>query len=317
MVLDIQALVPELKEKRWFEALETLPALSRSQKKASKKQEKQGMSLSDIEKIYLEEAEQFQKDAKRHSGGDGKWMKKVLDSGTASDRIAAMTLLIQDSPFHNLSSLNSLMLLAKKKERRLSLMALDSLKELFLNSLLPGRKLLKYEENPLHHPGATTPYQLLWYFEHQVKELYVAYVSLLEETSHDTVQNARFIACRIIHELLAAQPEQEKLLLSLLVNKLGDQDIKIASKVSYQLQTLLGQHPGMKPFLLQEVKNFLFRPNLSARAQFYGLLALNQMQFTKNDSVLATHLIHVYFQFFKVLNTRSEYDSRLVSAVLR
>lgn len=40
----------------------------------------------------------------------------------------------------------------------------------------------------------------------------------------------------VMHELLVSQPEQEKALLSMLINKLGDPDRKIASKVGFVLQ---------------------------------------------------------------------------------
>jgi len=46
------------------------------------------------------------------------WLKTVLTSGTSADRTAALVLLIQESPLHNLSSLDSLMSGVKKKGGR-------------------------------------------------------------------------------------------------------------------------------------------------------------------------------------------------------
>lgn len=48
-------------------------------------------------------------------------MKKVLVSGTAADKMAALVIRVQDSPLHNLSSLDSLISMLKMKERRKSL----------------------------------------------------------------------------------------------------------------------------------------------------------------------------------------------------
>ncbi len=55
--------------------------------------------------------------------GDVLWLKTVLTSGTLSDRVAARTLLIQESPVHNLSSVSSLLAVAAKKGKRESILA--------------------------------------------------------------------------------------------------------------------------------------------------------------------------------------------------
>jgi hypothetical protein len=46
--------------------------------------------------------------------------------------------------------------------------------------------------------------------------------------------------------LLKSKPEQERRLLSALVNKLGDPERKVASNASYLLSSLLTVHPNMK-----------------------------------------------------------------------
>lgn len=51
------------------------------------------------------------------------WIKTVLVSGTLSDKIAALTLLVQESPVHCLHSLDSLVAMAKKKGMRECMMA--------------------------------------------------------------------------------------------------------------------------------------------------------------------------------------------------
>jgi len=47
-----------------------------------------------------------------------------------------------------------------------------------------------------------------------------------------------------MQELLSKKPEQEKRLLSLLVNKLGDPDRKIGANVVFMLQQIIREHPG-------------------------------------------------------------------------
>ncbi len=55
---------------------------------------------------------------------DARWMRTVLSSGTASDKLAALTLMIQESPIHTVSCLDTLIGMVKKKGRREALMAI-------------------------------------------------------------------------------------------------------------------------------------------------------------------------------------------------
>jgi ribosome biogenesis protein MAK21 len=71
--------------------------------------------------------------------------------------------------------------------------------------------------------------------------------------------------------LLKSKPEQERRLLSALVNKLGDPERKVASNASYLLSSLLTVHPNMKRVVIEEVDSFLFRPHLSTRARYYAV----------------------------------------------
>ena len=51
------------------------------------------------------------------------WMKTVLTSGTLSDKIAALTVLVQESPLHGLQHLETMINMAKKKGKREAHMA--------------------------------------------------------------------------------------------------------------------------------------------------------------------------------------------------
>lgn len=50
-------------------------------------------------------------------------MKTVLTSGTLSDKMAALMLLIQESPIHNIASVDTLVAMAKKKGKREAMLA--------------------------------------------------------------------------------------------------------------------------------------------------------------------------------------------------
>jgi ribosome biogenesis protein MAK21 len=66
-----------------------------------------------------------------------------LKSGTVTDKVSALTLLIQESPVHAFSYLTHHLLgMARKKARREALLAVDSIKDLMTSNLLADRGLV-------------------------------------------------------------------------------------------------------------------------------------------------------------------------------
>ncbi|XP_038628048.1 CCAAT/enhancer-binding protein zeta [Tachyglossus aculeatus] len=278
------------------------------------------------QQLYQHETELFKSKASLRKGGSATWMKTIVSTGTLGDRMAAMTLLIQDGAVHTLQYVEILVNLIKKKgSRRQSLMALDTLKELLLSDLLPDhRKLGAFSQRPLKGLEALSSGNrdtrdrrlLLWYFEHQLKHLVAEFVQALETLSHDSLLATKMRAISVAHELLCSKPEEEKAFLVQLVNKLGDPQNRIATRASHLLETLLHQHPKMKGVVCGEVERLLYRANISPKAQYYSVCFLNQMVFTHDESDLANKLITLYFSFFRSCIKKKDVESKMLSALL-
>jgi ribosome biogenesis protein MAK21 len=88
---------------------------------------------------------------------------------------------------------------------------------------------------------------------------YGIFVTALEAASVGNLDWVKEKALKASYELLAAKPELEVKLLTILVNKLGDPNRKVASKSGYLLSCLLTQHPLMGTVVVREVESFLFR----------------------------------------------------------
>lgn len=182
--------------------------------------------MTDLAEKYQAEAVEAHT-AKRQRGkssSDAKWLETVLRSGTTADRVAAMTVLVQEAPGENLQSLQSLLTLASKKggAREGRTMALDALKELMLQNLLPtDRKLEFFKHRPLAGLNLNKPATRLllrgWLFEDALKRCYVDFLAVLERDLADTVTPFRLKALHTVAEMLTAKPEQEAVLLALLV----------------------------------------------------------------------------------------------------
>eukprot|EP00644_Phytophthora_capsici_P008847 jgi/Phyca11/14100/fgenesh1_pg.PHYCAscaffold_6_\ len=116
----------------------------------------------------------------------------------------------------------------------------------------------------------------------------------------DAVDSHKRACLRAANALLKAKPEQEAVLLAMLVNKLGDPDRKIAAYLHRILQELLRDHPAMKRVVVDEVERLLTRPKVSDRAKYNAVLFLNQIYLEGDgvDADLAGHLISVCFGLF-------------------
>ncbi|NXJ12147.1 CEBPZ protein, partial [Odontophorus gujanensis] len=278
------------------------------------------------QKLYQHETELYKSKTEYQKGASSAWMKTVVSSGTLADRMAAMTLLIQDSAVHSLHFVENLVNLVKKKgSRQQSLMALDTFRELLLSDLLPDtRKLWSFSQRPFNdvekmssgNRDSRDRRLILWYFEHKLKLQVAEFVQTLEILSHDSLTATKTRALAAVHELLCNKPEQEKFLLVQLVNKLGDPQNKIATKASYLLETLLHRHPNMKGVVCSEVERLLYRTNISAKTQYYAMCFLNQMVLSHEETPLANKLITLYFCFFRNCIKKKDVDSKMLSALL-
>lgn len=253
------------------------------------------------------------------------WLKTVLSSGTSSDKVAALTVTVQESPVHNLSNLDSLISMAKKKGKRECIMAIETLKELFISDLLPDdRKLKSFEQFPFANVGNNTHSNkdsqnrqlLLWYYEAQLKEKYLGFIQTLQVATHDTLLATKSVALNAIFNLLSSKPEQEQLLLSYFVNKVGDPNYKLASKAGHLLTKLVEAHPNMKMVVLLEVEKLMYRPNIHIRAQYYCICFLNQLVLSHDEKPLAIRLMEIYFTFFNAFVKKSDVESKLMSGLL-
>ncbi|KAL7888530.1 hypothetical protein AOLI_G00035040 [Acnodon oligacanthus] len=278
------------------------------------------------QKLFEAEAELYKTKKNFQKGANTTWMKNVVSTGTLADRMAALTILIQDAPVHCLEHIESLVTLIRKKgSRREGLMAVETLKELLLSDLLPeNRKLRAFAQRPFNeleerasgNRDVRDRRLILWYFEHKMKLLMAEFVVALDTLAHDSVLASKTKALTTAHELLCNLPEQEKALLAQIVNKLGDPEYKVASKASYLLETLLHKHPNMKGVVCTEVENLMFRPNISPKAQYYATCFLNQVMLSHKEADLATKLITIYFTFFRVCVKKKDVESKMLSALL-
>ena len=250
-----------------------------------------------------------------------------MSSGTWSDKVSALTLLVQESPLHTTKSFENLLGLSAKHSRTQALMALGALKDLLGQGVvLPGnRKLRTFTKQPglvagfrrvetwsakdLLPNGIEKVHLITWAYEDWLKGMYFEMLKVLERWCNDEVEFARVRAVTYVWELLKEKPEQEENLLRLLVNKLGDTSKKIASRASHLLLQLQVTHPSMKSVIVNAVESeVLLRPGQSSHAKYYAVITLNQTILRTSDPDVANKLLDVYFSLFVTILNRTKHD---------
>ncbi|CAZ85673.1 unnamed protein product [Tuber melanosporum] len=249
---------------------------------------------------------------------DRQFLSTIMTSGTLSDKISALTLICQESPLHTIKSLETLLGLARKKSRSQAVSSMAAIKDLFgPGSVLPGnRKLRFFSKQPeIGAREATEEHLILWAYEDWLKNFYFEALTTLEGLCTDPLVFPRINAVGFIHSLLSSKPEQEANLLRLLVNKLGDSDKKVASKVSYLLLQLQTTHPAMRIIIVNAIESeVLFRPGNGLNAKYYAVITLNQtILSTRDNHEAANKLLGVEEKSKQFL---SDLIAKLLSAIL-
>lgn len=240
----------------------------------------------------------------RRAGSSDEARQRVLNrEKTAGDKIAAVTLMVQESPVHRLEELRMLLGFAKKHGRRERGPAIDALKDLFIHDLLPDhRRLVSLASRNFAVARNALSKRHLAYakFESELKGIFRDFLGVIDDCGKDDIVHFKQKAARVCFDLLVAKPENEKALLAMLVNDLGSPERRVASSASYYLNLLVSKHhPAMKLVVVREVELLVHRPNVGLRTRYYAVSFLNQMRFTPDHDVeLARKLVRMYMDLF-------------------
>lgn len=248
-------------------------------------------------KIYLEEF--------TSNNSQKRFLSQILSDGTLNDKISALTLLVQEAPMHNMKAFDTLLGYCEKKSRTAALQAIEAMKDLLLNGLLPDRKLVSFAKQPLSSNLSDTKIAL-YYFEDYLKKSYFKFIQVVEHLLQDPILHVRMNAVSHIFDLLKSKPEQEANLLRLGVNKLGDTEKKVAAKTSYQILQLEQAHPAMKKIIVDSVSDMVLQKSKDHHAQYYTTLTLNQTILSSAEPELANSLIKIYFSLFEKILVESD-----------
>ncbi|KAI9450958.1 CBF-domain-containing protein [Russula earlei] len=263
----------------WFNIVPTLPPLLPN---ISHSSAQLSTLLDRASSLHFSELSAFSAlpNAAGGSASDRGFLQNILAGGTLSDRLSALTLMVQGAPLHNVRALEALKSSTERgrggfgvsqetekgkgkgtgREDRLK--AARAIMDWWVGGGAPNRKLRYFRDQPLLHPDVTDQHLIVWYFEDWLKKYFFSYLQILEAFSMDPLPYVRMQSLALIATLLRSNPEQEQNLLRLLVNKLGDTENAICARTSHYLLHVLQEHPAMKAVIIHEATTMIMRPSL-------------------------------------------------------
>ncbi|KAH8303607.1 hypothetical protein KR018_006335 [Drosophila ironensis] len=257
---------------------------------------------------------------------DARWLQTALHKGTAKDRANAGALLVTSNPLGNLEALTTLIGFCKLSNKA-SNDVIGVLTDLWQEVLLPPhRKLLavhtrgadwkKLKKDETLRKEQQRRIYAYWYFESELKDQYHEFLKNVMQglqTGQEHNKNSSIVAAA---KLLSYAPEKEQMLLTMLINKLGDPIPKVASKALHHLSEVAQRHPNMCGVIVAEAEKLLFRNNISERAQHFALCFLSSVAPSGRPEV-CTKLVNICFALFKVLVQKGAVNNRTMQAILR
>ncbi|KAK7823193.1 hypothetical protein U0070_027400, partial [Myodes glareolus] len=147
----------------------------------------QNLNLAKYTKSLIEEDEPYEKE--KDSKTETKILKVIVSLRTLGNRMADMTLLIQDDAIHTLQFVEPLNLVKKDNKQQCLLTLETFMKTHYRPSARQSEAhpLHKLEELSSGNKDSRDRRLILWYYEYQLKQLVAEFVQVLETLSHDSL----------------------------------------------------------------------------------------------------------------------------------
>ncbi|CAD5232531.1 unnamed protein product [Bursaphelenchus xylophilus] len=278
------------------------------------------------EKLLAKEIEAHSKTNKRALTSEDMFLDKIVEQGTMSDKLSAIQLKIVQDPVHSIKHLETLVNFFTKKQTRSLVAVMKSFREIFIKNLLPpDRKLVPLDRRPLDlveelsggNVDLANKRLILWQFESELKRLYADVVNGAQALTSSQIEGVAEKAVIIIADLLTERPEQEDVLLNILIEKIGHPKKKVAVTATEQIHKLSEKHGNMRLILIGQLERLIFRKNIPERTQFYAIHTLSIMPLRDGDTEVAVKLLKIYFSMFRILILKKAVNHRMLTNVIR
>ena len=248
---------------------------------------------------------------------DKRWTHDILEKGTFDDKISALLLYIRQNPKMTIKYIEILIKLAENKNRRKNDAVIIGLKDLFLESILQGKKYLAFNQkykNLSNNIEKEEEELFNSYYEDKIHHLYLRFINILEESINtESIINIKKKNMDYLCEMLIKQPESEEKILQDIVNKLGDTSTEISNHTIKLLKQIQEQHMNMSLIIFKYVTIF-YTMNTKNESKLNALNYLVQMEIPKlNMKIFLEESIHFFFGLFNQISSNNESNNNALN----
>ena len=238
-----------------------------------------------------------------------RWTHDILQKGTFDDKISALLLYIRENPKMTLKYLELLIKLSENKNRRKNDAIIIGLKDLFLETILQGKKYLSFNNKykTIINDNIEEDELFNSYYEDKIHHLYLRFVNLLEESINtESIINIKKKNMEYLSEMLIKQPESEEKILQDIVNKLGDTSTEISNFTIKLLNQIQEIHMNMSNIIFKYVTIF-YTMNDKNESKLNALTYLVQMEIPNiNKKIFLEESINFFFGLFNQISSENE-----------
>ncbi|KAF0980937.1 hypothetical protein FDP41_012725 [Naegleria fowleri] len=245
--------------------------------------ESKTLTVLQVQELYsIAKKEHQQAQTNQDSEEGEQFEKEFVEKGTIMDKIAALSLLVQQKPIYRLQYIDELMKICHHpKNHRAAELAVKTCTDLFQNLLLTTRSLLNFKEreengSSISSISMTSIYQAThhferlnnkkkkkenmqqvgvvlasWYFEELLKKKYQSFINdVLAENIKEKANSLDVVVIRTmrnIRDLIKRSPERRDTLLTLLITKFADPKNSINARALYYLTALVNSRVENNP----------------------------------------------------------------------
>ena len=288
-------------------------------KKQSKNKNNINRKLEPIEQLYQKAKNIYETktssfdldkiDYNQKVNKEKRWTHDILQKGTFDDKISALLLYIRENPKMTLKYLEILIKLSENKNRRKNDAVTIGLKDLFLESILQGKKYISFNNKYKNIMNDKIEEDELFnsYYEDKIHHLYLRFVNLLEESiNSESIINIKKKNMEYLSEMLIKQPESEEKILQDIVNKLGDTSTEISNYTIKLLNKIQEIHMNMSNIIFKYVTIF-YTMNDKNESKLNALNYLVQMEIPNiNKKIFLEESINFFFGLFNQISTENE-----------
>eukprot|EP00744_Colponema_vietnamica_P011384 GILI01016012.1.p1 GENE.GILI01016012.1~~GILI01016012.1.p1 ORF type:complete len:913 (-),score=297.73 GILI01016012.1:94-2832(-) len=281
-------------------------------------------SKEDLDNLSAEAQQLLDEETAARQSERGRWYtQQFLSRGTTSDRIASAAVKLSENDFmFFIADSFALLFDTARNDSHHYEAALKALAAVWPR-LMPPRPLKRFiaqyfttlpsaETNPEDRKKVL----IYWYLEDLLKRTYSQFLSLAEASMKDKLAVRRESWLDTIGKVLNLVAEGRPVVISLLVDKLGDPLSSVSHKSYHLLLNMLSESSLNQALLQTELERVAFLKGCPPKTIKYCVNVMNQLVFNKDERKLALKCVQSYLSLFRQMILMDSIDQSVTNAVI-